>query len=222
MTTNYQLPAKVQQIMYIRKYVEEQMPRLIYHNPAHAQDVAHTAYVIASCEGLNSREQFIAETAGWLHDVVYKSFAKDNEEQSCADATRIMRLIGYRPTDIADVNKMIMATKLGTAPSSRLEMVIQDADLWNLGTNECFERSEAFRTELGVPANEKWYGGLAQLLNNHSYKTEFAQRLLTPGLLENRAIAKLMYDSAKQNNSQSIPRQTDAKHEGSRNPMEVC
>ncbi len=196
MSTGFPMGAQAQQIAYVRKYVNEQMPRLPYHNPSHAQDVAHTADFLGNLEGVKAPQRFLLETAGWLHDVVYKPHALNNEELSAADAARVMNLVGYDAGQIGIVKRLILATKPNARPRTHLEKIIKDADMWNLATNEFIDRSEAYRADLGVAADAKWYTGLKTLLDDHTYYTTIARQLLNPGLEYNRTVAQSLYDRA--------------------------
>ncbi|HLP79730.1 MAG TPA: hypothetical protein VK158_03795 [Acidobacteriota bacterium] len=191
----YKMSAKESQITYIQKYVAEQMPRLAYHNVAHAQRVAHTSYFLGAIQGVNREDQFLLETAGWLHDIVYKPFAKNNEDLSAVEGERLMSLVGYTPSQIDTVKQLILSTKVSATPGNFLEQIIKDADMWNLGTPEFFEKSEAVRSELGLPADAKWYVGLKKLIDGQEFYTPMARQLLLPQLLANRRAADALYNS---------------------------
>lgn len=84
---------------------------------------------------------------------------------------------------------LVLATKLPTRPKSRMEEIICDADVDNLGREDFLERSEEVRKEAGAEYGEKWLKGLIGFLESHRYYTKSAQALRSEGVKTN--IAKL-------------------------------
>ena len=73
-----------------------------------------------------------------------------------------------------------MATVLFSEPKNKLEQIIQDADLDNLGRKDCFIKTLLFRAEMrevggnDIP-KEQWFRNTHNLLRTFQYRTLTAQ-----------------------------------------------
>jgi predicted metal-dependent HD superfamily phosphohydrolase len=107
------------------------------------------------------------EMAIWLHDVIYKVFAKNNEEMSAQYAEHVLRDGGVDEDAISHVKKLIRITDHHNAPSSPDEMLIIDIDLSILGQSEerYEEYEQAVRSEYKVIPSFIYKKKRAQLLS---------------------------------------------------------
>lgn len=180
----------------VYKFAEEFMQENTnweYHNFRHAKDVAHAAIRLANGEGVSSQEKFELITASLLHDLVVESNNEYNEEQSSEIAEKILLQIGYSSKELGSISKLILATKLPTCPSDKIEEIICDADADNLGREDFLERGEEIRKELGIPEGKNWYQNQIEFLKKHYYYTKTAQELRGEGLQKNmKELEKLM------------------------------
>jgi predicted metal-dependent HD superfamily phosphohydrolase len=163
--------AAAKQLEVVKAYAKENMSRLPYHNYRHVKDVVSTCKKLAYFEDVSTHEMHLLLTAAYLHDIVYVVGAKDNEEKSAEEAGRLLPALGYSSRDVGLVQDLIMATKLPTNPKERLEKVICDADLANLGREDFLEANEAVREELGV-SKMPWLKGSLRFVAAHQYYTE--------------------------------------------------
>ncbi len=102
-----------------------------YHNLEHIFQVLETIKTL----GHLTNQLTSIELAGWFHDVVYDPKAGDNEEKSAMYATNLMKSLGVDSTTIANVNHLILSTKLHQADINDIDsQILLDADLAILGS----------------------------------------------------------------------------------------
>ena len=163
-----------------------------YHNFRHAKDVAHSALRLSDGENVGYQKRFELITAALLHDLIVEPYKKDNEERSAEIAKEFLYKTGYSSKEVKNITKLILATKVPTNPSSKMEKIICDADVDNLGRGDFFERGEEVRKELNLP-QEGWYQTQIDFLKNHKYYTKTAKKLRNEGLQNNiKKLGKLL------------------------------
>lgn len=104
-------------------------PHRRYHTLDH---IEHCLIELDAAAGLTDRFDEV-EFALWLHDVVYDTTAKDNEERSALWALEILGQMGCAEPILNHVRELILATKHDRAPVSKDERLIMDVDLSILG-----------------------------------------------------------------------------------------
>lgn len=161
-----------------------------YHNFRHAKDVVHIVIKLAKDEKISRKNRFLLIIAALTHDLIVEPNGKDNEEKSAFITKYFLwgtnrTYSEYSRKDIDIILNLIEATKLPTNPKNKMEKIICDADVDNLGRKDFFERSEEVRQEIGAPKNKKWYEGLLNFLKSQKYYTKSAQKLRNKGLKEN-------------------------------------
>ena len=165
----------------LTEIARESMPKLPYHNFAHAIDVYSTASTLALLSRVEYEERFLLRTAALLHDIIVVPGSKENEERSAEFAKNYLPSLGYSSEQIDRVSGLILATKMPQKPRNYLEEVICDADLDNLGRADFLELGEKVRQEANLPAGEKWNQGLLGFLRGHQYHTDIARILRNAG-----------------------------------------
>jgi len=168
----------------VREKVRQMMPVQPYHNYEHACDVYDATSRLADMEKVSPGDKYLLQTAALLHDVIMVPKNKDNEERSADFSRDYLPTLGYTPYQINKTTGLVLATKMPTHPSNHLEMIICDADVDNLGREDCLAKSECVRQELGIP-KEQWYPMALKFLEKHQYYTESARRLRNDGLQRN-------------------------------------
>lgn len=171
-------------LVVLKNFVQSQMPNLPYHNFEHIKEVVTAVAIFAKELQLTEENRFLLLCAAYLHDIVYVPTAKDNEEQSCIVARRVLHNLEMSDKDIEFVQSLIMATKYGVSPKTLFEQIMKDADLFNLGTNDFLMNNKLVRAELPEMSDEKWKEFTLKFLSQ-GYYTAVAQKLLTPGLEKN-------------------------------------
>ena len=131
------------------------------------------------------QKRFLLITATLLHDLIVETNCKYNEEKSAKIAEDFISKAGYDSEEINTVCQLILSTKMPTHPGSRIEEIICDADVDNLGREDFFERGEEIRKELGCPKDKNWYKTQIKFLKNHKYYTKTAKKLRNKGIKKN-------------------------------------
>jgi predicted metal-dependent HD superfamily phosphohydrolase len=123
-------------------------------------------------------------------------------------AGRILKLIGYKPNEIAKIQKMILATDLEVEPKTHLEKILCDADLDHFGREDFFKLDGKLREEWCVEGQDasdeaKWYKGTLEILQKHHYYTESQIKLREKKKQKNlERLLKKLEDIEKKRQSQ--------------------
>jgi predicted metal-dependent HD superfamily phosphohydrolase len=97
-----------------------------YHTLAHIQHVLQTIHSLKD----EARDLPAVLLAGWYHDVIYDSKAKDNEEKSAAYTAVVLRRLGICEERVRRVGELILMTRTHEAPADDADAaVLLDADL---------------------------------------------------------------------------------------------
>lgn len=99
-----------------------------YHNESHVRAMLHALAV----RGVLTPTLALAV---WGHDLIYDPRAKDNEERSAQVFDDWLASQGASGELRAEVKALILATKHTSAPASREEALLVDADLSILGAD---------------------------------------------------------------------------------------
>ncbi len=190
-----QIKAWESKLLEVRSYAAGSMKDLPYHNFIHVIDVRNAARTLVNLEKLSAYEEFVLETAIYLHDIIYEVGAKNNEERSAKVAQPLLTQLDYSHAEIEQVKQLILATKLPTNPQSKLEAVICDADVDNLGREDFFEKCEAVREELEVKDKKLWYANTLKFLQSHQYYTPSARALRQQGKEKNMQDLRAIIDA---------------------------
>jgi len=115
-------------------------PGRAYHNTSHVVDcLSQLDACETDCDNTDE-----VEFAIWLHDAVYEPRKTDNEAKSADLASSILHRGDASPSMIANVRRLIMATKHDASPKQADERLITDIDLSILGRDEpVYDRYEA-------------------------------------------------------------------------------
>lgn len=188
-------------------------PRLVFAELAHAYQqlprAYHTLDHIHVCLMEFDAARHLAkqpdevELALWCHDVIYDPHAADNEMQSAAWTTRVLREAAVAEDRITRIADLIVATQHQTPPDRPDAALTVDIDLAGLGRSAAeFDRYDAaIRQEYQwVPDAEYRIGRLEVLerfmARSTIYHTAFFQaRYETPARLNlRRALQRLRID----------------------------
>lgn len=169
---------------YVRAYIEEHAnPGLLYHNIAHTERVVAAATDIGRHYGLGGRDLFVVLAAAWFHDIGYYDDINHHEQVGAARAEVFLKGEGVDDDTVAAVTAAIMATRVPQSPSSQLEQIVCDADLYHFGTDEFGELNKLLRKEAeavhGIHiSKEEWADSTIHLLANHHYFTGYCKEHL--------------------------------------------
>lgn len=149
-----------------------------YHNERHARDVTTTAMAIGAAENISEKEMTLLRIAAAFHDTGFAVSYKNNEPEGAKIAGNYMARHGYSDEEIQNVQDLIIyGTTMPQQPRTRLQQVLADADVANLGRKDFFIRGEEMRKELGVEDKLQWYEGSLKFIMDHRFFTESAERM---------------------------------------------
>src|SRR6266545_8069079 len=122
---------------------------LTYHSLAHTcDDVVPAVERLAALLGVAGENLVLLRTAAYFHDTGFVERRDKHEAASARLATSVLPYCGYTPSQIAAIERMIMATRLPQTPHTLLEQILADADLDSLAREDFLGTSLALRAEL--------------------------------------------------------------------------
>ena len=148
-----------------------------YRSFKHAEQVADFVNILADGENVSEEDRFLLLTAAYMHDIVFVIGNKDNEEKSAEVAEEFLDRIDYTQEEIIIVKELVMATKVPTNPKNKLEMIICDSDIGNIGTDQFFEKEKLIMEEFNQEYGPEWDKIQLDFLINSRYYTDTAQKL---------------------------------------------
>jgi len=175
----------------VKKFIAQKLlkgldKRLSYHDLQHTLSVHAAVKFYAQEEGIPQEQIKLLEIAALFHDSGFLKHREGHESISCEIARKELPVFGLNENEIDQICKLIMATKVGYAPVNKLEMIMKDADLDYLGTENYFEISRRLFTELMnfelIKSNEsEWNHMQIAFLKKHRYHTNAAIQLREEG-----------------------------------------
>ena len=157
-----------------------------FHTLQHTQEVAAAAETLADQYPIPEDDRFALYLAAWFHDTGYTGGqAKDHETLSIQIATDFMNANSVDEETKNKVINCINATRIPQNPSTTIERIIADADLFHLGTDAFKEKNRLLREEIlefgGKDVSKKdWRKINIRFLESHSYFTNYAREKLQP------------------------------------------
>ncbi len=184
-----------------------------YHDLFHTETVVSGVLNIGQGEGLSDNELQLLEVAAWFHDLGYLDRVEGHESLSAEMVDEFLREKGFdNKAEIEIIKGLIRSTEMGFSATSKLEMIIQDADMAHLGLVGAIERSQLLKEEkediTGEKIGEKeWIQTNLEFYSNHEYHTETARKEFGPSKAEH---LKLMEKNlANLNGGSEAPKKKD-------------
>ena len=165
---------------YIKQYFTDE--RYTYHSLEHTLSVYDTAKLIAEKEKVKPRKLELLLLAALFHDTGFAENPENHELKSAEIASNFLSDKGYAEEDITRVKDIILATRVDTEPTNKLEFIIKDADLAHLG-QKCFnENSLKLKQEKETFENTEissndWTQSNIRFLSKHGWYTKSAKQL---------------------------------------------
>lgn len=188
-------PAKAEIIKQAKAYVEqlfdERLPRqLVYHTFKHTNTVTKEAAALGQAAKLAPTDQEALALAALFHDTGYLDRYDGHEYRSMELAEQWLTEKNYPPERIALVKDLIRATHRDEKRETELQKLLVDADLSNLGREECMADAELLRTEWEatqgkVYSNQDWAEYQLNFLLQHKYLTEAGKERYKEQLKDN-------------------------------------
>lgn len=155
---------------------------LKYHSLEHTLGVMHSCEIIAAMNEVSQAELNLLKTAAAYHDIGFTESYENHEQNGCKIAADILPQFDFDEASIAQIQGMIMATKIPQQPQNQLEQILCDADLDYLGGDQYGEISQRLYEEIGLKGKsmsmEEWLDLQINFLDQHHYWTNFVQEKL--------------------------------------------
>ncbi|RAJ13421.1 HD domain-containing protein [Olleya aquimaris] len=153
---------------------------LSYHDTKHTLYVLDKAIYIANKEGITKNDLCLLKIAALFHDIGYIKAYDNHEEESIKIAKKELQNFSISNDDIEVICNMIRATKIPQHPKTKLDMILADADLEYLSTNNfkvfgdlLFEELKHLNPKL---TRQEWNATQISFLKNHQYHTTYCKR----------------------------------------------
>lgn len=168
---------------YIKGILADRCPTYYkYHNYYHVQKVVEAAIQIAEHENVSDEEMEVIILACLFHDIGYIDLCDGHEEVSCSYAEEFLTKENYPENKIKQISSCILATKIPQQPQNKLEMIVCDADLHHLGSEDFLEVGNNLRLEIEFTNKEHftdsdWLELTIRFNKSHSYFTDYAKKI---------------------------------------------
>ena len=168
--------------------------KICYHNIDHTLEVVDASKIISKNSNISQEDMEIVLIAAWFHDTGYYLGCENHEQASADIAKKYLTEENVNPETIIKVVNCILSTKIPQEPNNTLENIICDADLFHLGTEKFFDKSELLRRELTLHNNKItpkcWLNQSKDFVEAHKYHTIFGKKILLPKLENNLMLLK--------------------------------
>ena len=157
-----------------------------FHTLQHTQEVVAASEKLADYHQLADDDRFALVLAAWFHDTGYTAGeAKDHETVSVQIATEFLTAHSASEDLKNKVTGCINATRIPQSPTTTIERLICDADLFHLGTDAFKEKNRLLREEYkefsGKDISKKdWHKINIRFLEGHTYLTDYGKEKLQP------------------------------------------
>jgi predicted metal-dependent HD superfamily phosphohydrolase len=173
----------------------------VYHNLVHTQNVLEKVTELAINLKVDETSTENLQLATWFHDTGFIKGAINHEMESVQILTDFLTLNNIIAKRIEMISSLILATKVGYAPTNDLERIIVDADCAHLGSKNFEDKTALLRKEWEI-TEDKMYSdaewtavNLDFLTQKHRFHTDFA--LKNWAKTKNKNIALLLKDQKR-------------------------
>jgi predicted metal-dependent HD superfamily phosphohydrolase len=168
-----------------------------FHSLQHTQEVVAACQILADNQQLPDEDRIPLLLAAWFHDTGYTGGeARNHEMVSVQLATDFLNTHSASEEFKNKVIGCINATRIPQSPTTTIERIICDADLFHLGTDAFDEKNRLLRQELeefgGNEVSKKdWRKINIRFLEAHKYFTTYGREKLQPEKEKHLAELKL-------------------------------
>ena len=167
---------------YILNKLETGLPNnLFYHDVKHTIDVVTQVELIGRSEKVSDSELLLLKTAALFHDLGHLINYDSHEEEGVKLAKKILPEYKYSKSQINEIAKLILVTKMPPIPQNLLEEIMCDADLDYLGRPDFIPVSGNLFKELSsrnkIDSISEWNKHQSNFIQKHQYFTETARKL---------------------------------------------
>lgn len=172
---------------YVMQFFQQNPQRILpYHNELHTLEMVEAARQIGNHFQLSEQDMFVVTTAAWLHGLGYYAEGGLAPEPEAADRARsVLAEIGVEAALTDQVAGCILATGEPQKPASKLEQIVCDAVLFDLGADNFPEKNKLMRKEAELLqeqdiSKEDWRQQMITRLQQYHYHTDYCRVLLEP------------------------------------------
>ncbi len=190
--------------LFIKQLFKEKLSAdFLFHNLAHTESVVHFSTLIGTQQNLSVDDLEVLNLAAWFHDTGYTELYQGHEDGSCRIARSFLEKQDYPEHKIKKVIECIDATRTSYLPKTKLQKIIKDADLSNLGMEACVDLSYKLRHEWEVIcgnsfSDTEWLQNNLIFFNEHKFFTPEAKEMWKDGKKKNLKRMKALIKLAKE------------------------
>ncbi|HIB48933.1 MAG TPA: HD domain-containing protein [Flavobacteriaceae bacterium] len=164
--------------------------KLPFHNLLHTQEVVQNAKFLCKEMHISRTDKELLLMAAWFHDTGFIETYSGHEEISKKLATEFLRGIGLEKPSIQVVTDCIDATIIPQSPTSQLQEILCDADVYHTSNLNFYYRKLLLRREWELfcdlkKSDKEWHELNLVFLKNLHFKTSYGKRVLEGGKQEN-------------------------------------
>ena len=164
---------------HITELLERNMPKHAYHNIDHVNDVLNAVLQIGKAEQVSEEETKLLRLAALFHDAGFIYSPTHHEQRGAEMAQEILPTYGLNASQLTEISKMILATRIPQSPTTPLSKILCDADLDYLGREDFYDIGKKLFDELvtqGVVETEReWNLVQKTFLESHRYHTNYSK-----------------------------------------------
>jgi predicted metal-dependent HD superfamily phosphohydrolase len=175
-----------------------------YHNLSHTKKVVKAAEKISRKYDLSKNDVIILLVSAWFHDIGFLDAPQQHEERGAQLVEKFLQSERVPKEFFPLFKDTILSTRMPQKPSTLIQEILCDADLYHLGTSDFFRNSKSLRKESqyikGVAIDKiEWLSANIKLLKSHYYFTDYSRKRL-----DHRVKANLQKLLEKQKNLSTI------------------
>lgn len=184
-------PILIQTEQFVRNlFASKLSEEFKFHTLGHTLEIVNSCKKIGEAIGVTDDEMEMLLIAAWFHDVGYTQTYVGHEAVSSSMVEEFLRSTNYPEDRILTIQSIIMATKMPQQPTTTLEKILADADLYNLGSREFFLRNEEIREELFLRlgrtfTDEEWAKNNLALLEKQQFWIPYVEKTVRAQLNKN-------------------------------------
>ena len=165
--------------LFDRKLPEE----CVFHSKDHTLDVMKNALTIGKESGLSVNDLNCLALGAVFHDAGYVSSYDGHEIISAQMAREFLISLDIDDSQIKQVERAILATRVPQSPEDLVSKVLCDADLMHLTYPDYFARMEPLRLEWKLTGKSdltetQFHRKSIDFFNMHNYHTSYGRQVL--------------------------------------------
>lgn len=188
---------------YVSELLTQLDDQICYHDLEHTLRVKSAIEELSEAAQLQNDQREILELAALFHDTGFTRTYRGHEQESIRIAKEFLTKKQYPAEKLEQVLACIEVTEVNKMAENKMEMLMKDADLSNLGQPDYFDYLKKLRCEWELILHEKhtdaeWYRLNHQFLKSHRYFTPMAQALYGQQSAVNQKHLKQMTKDSKE------------------------